>query len=70
MNYNHGNLIMHGKVSKFTCQRNDFHHFQVNWKRKKLVAHEIENDKQFIKKDKRQTLWISFNGSSIRYNIP
>ena len=53
MNYNHGNLIMHGKVSKFTCQRNDFHHFQVNWKRTKLVAHEIKNDKQFIEKDKR-----------------
>ena len=41
---------MHGKVSKFTCQRNDFHHIQVNWKRKKLVAHEIKNDKQFIEK--------------------
>ena len=53
VNYNHGSLIMHGKVSKFTCQRNDFHHIQVNWKRKKLVANEIKNDKQFIEKDKR-----------------
>ena len=40
------------------------------WKIKKLVAREIRNDKQFIEKDKRLKLWISFNGSSICYNTP